>query len=360
MNVERIIRWLILIPATISFVRGDVLWGIASLFSLFLTFVPSLLKKEFRIALPIEIELLMFVALLLHLYGGALELYINYDWDSLTHLLSAAFVAIVGFVIVTIINEYAESIELSRAMVVLFVVLFTLAVGVVWEIGEFLSDRILGTVTQYSYDDTISDLIYDLVGAVIAAIIAPIYLKHNVVRIDDDLMGRLKGSNIRTRLYMVPVVFTIFSLYFLFDGSWVSLALSTTFLFLSFLPIYWRVPQFFEILMLAVLSIRFFEGFFGLNLFSFPVAITMVAFFISYLIYLGMGSNTTVLSMILPINALALSAIAEIFLSMSLAGGTNDATMMTFIYTLLTALIVVFSLRLTQTWLKRREAISRR
>ena len=51
----------------------------------------------------------------------------------------------------------------------LFTVITTMALGVVWEIGEFGIDQIFGYHTQPDLYDTMLDLILDTIGAIIVA-----------------------------------------------------------------------------------------------------------------------------------------------------------------------------------------------
>jgi hypothetical protein len=53
-----------------------------------------------------------------------------------------------------------------------------MAMGVTWEIGEFLSDQILLTQAQHGLNDTMLDLIFDLIGGGVVSILGMIYLKY--------------------------------------------------------------------------------------------------------------------------------------------------------------------------------------
>jgi hypothetical protein len=72
-----------------------------------------------------------------------------------------------------------------------YVLAFTMAFGVVWEVLEFaitLATGALGVgnvLTQYSVDDTLTDLVFDLVGGSLVAVWGHIYLT--------DVVGALRA-----------------------------------------------------------------------------------------------------------------------------------------------------------------------
>ena len=65
-----------------------------------------------------------------------------------------------------------------------------MALGALWEIGEFLVDVIFKTRNQYSLEDTMYDLIFDLFGAVFISILISINYKIMIQRYDGPLNGK--------------------------------------------------------------------------------------------------------------------------------------------------------------------------
>ena len=82
---------------------------------------------------------------------------------NLQHLISPVLVAILGLISAVIIDQYVESINMNRYFAAFFVIIFTMAMGITWEIGEFISDQILLTQAQHGLNDTMWDLIFDLI-----------------------------------------------------------------------------------------------------------------------------------------------------------------------------------------------------
>lgn len=172
------IQVLILLYIISSFVNKDYLWGFWGIFGFFLTILPLILKRSYKITLPWELNLLIFLPLLLHIGGTVREWYdLFYPfYDKFAHLISSMAVAVFGFISVIIIDHYVDSIKIeNKYFLAFFVVIFTVTMGVFWEIGEFLSDMFFGTSTQPSLADTMWDLIVDLAGGVIIAILGTYY-----------------------------------------------------------------------------------------------------------------------------------------------------------------------------------------
>lgn len=179
-SLSYLMQALILIYAIYSFCTLDYLWGIWSLFAFFLTLTPLILKRRFDITLPWELSLLIVLALYLHVGGSIRGWYLLFYpfYDKFAHLISSVLVAILGLISAVIMDQYVESIKMNRFFVAFFVIIFTMAMGVTWEIGEFLSDQILLTQAQHGLNDTMLDLIFDLIGGGVVSILGMIYLKY--------------------------------------------------------------------------------------------------------------------------------------------------------------------------------------
>lgn len=158
-----------------------------------ITFLPALLEHDYR--LPLEPELVFWIttAVFLHSLGSA-GLYDLIDlWDTLTHTLSATIVAAAGYAVVRAIDLHTDEIYLPPELIFVFILLFVLAFGVIWELGEFALDLsaqrfgIEAVLSQHGINDTIGDLVFDFVGAVTVAIWGTVYLTDISHRIADRL-----------------------------------------------------------------------------------------------------------------------------------------------------------------------------
>lgn len=165
--------------AVAGVLTGNLTWVPASVVSLFVSEVPSILRKDLKLVLPVELNFLVVLALFLHVVGGFSGFYDDVPgWDHITHGFSASLVAMLGFVAVVTLDKYVDSICLPPRFLVFFLVMFTMAFGVLWEIMEFATDQLLGSRMQYGLDDTMRDLLFDCFGGFIVASIGAHYLRH--------------------------------------------------------------------------------------------------------------------------------------------------------------------------------------
>ncbi|WP_458209345.1 hypothetical protein [Haladaptatus sp. NG-SE-30] len=161
--------------------------------ALALTELPALLERNLRVPIDTRLTLWIVVPVVLHAVG-TIGLYQSIGlWDQMTHALSASLVAAAGYTTVRALDIHAENVYLPREFMIVFILLFTLAFGVIWELLEFGLDglaSITGTqsvLAQYSLSNTMFDLVFDTVGGLLVAIWGTVYLSH----ISDALATRL-------------------------------------------------------------------------------------------------------------------------------------------------------------------------
>ncbi|SIR85093.1 hypothetical protein SAMN05421858_4169 [Haladaptatus litoreus] len=152
--------------------------------ALVLTEVPALLERNYGLPMDTRLTLWIVVPVFLHAIG-TVGLYQSIGlWDQLTHALSSSVVAAAGYTVVRALDVHADSIYLPKEFMFVFILLFTLAFGVLWELLEFGLDGIASTtgtesvLAQYSLGNTMLDLVFDTVGGVVVALWGARYLSH--------------------------------------------------------------------------------------------------------------------------------------------------------------------------------------
>jgi hypothetical protein len=140
------------------------------------TYLPAVLSRDLGIRLSPGLTLWMTLAVFLHALG-MLGLYRDVWWyDHVTHTLSATLVAAVGYATACAVDRYSDAVSLPSQFMFVFILTFTLAFGVVWEVLEFFARLaadyagVEAVLVQYGLDDTIVDLVFDTVGAVLVAL----------------------------------------------------------------------------------------------------------------------------------------------------------------------------------------------
>lgn len=176
-------------------------WFLAFLagLALFLTYLPSIFEKKYKIILPIEFELLITLFIYASFYLGMIRDYYDYYWwwDIMMHTTSGVFLGFVGFLIVYTLNfEKKIELKLSPLFIALFSFIFAMAIGALWEVYEFTLDSIFGSMHQLdSLTDTMWDLILDAVGALFVSILGYFYVKRVKIAIFDQLITKFVRKN---------------------------------------------------------------------------------------------------------------------------------------------------------------------
>jgi hypothetical protein len=161
--------------------------------ALAITFLPALLRRDWDVHLDTGLTLWVTLAVLLHTVG-MLGFYVTVPWwDNVTHTLSATIVAGVGYATARALDEHTDAIYLPPQFLFVYILLFTMALGVLWEVLEFgahaLTDLIgvEAVLIQYSLEDTLVDLVFDFVGAVLVALFGTQRLQSLVASLADRL-----------------------------------------------------------------------------------------------------------------------------------------------------------------------------
>jgi hypothetical protein len=145
--------------------------------------LPGILERDYGIPMDAGLTLWITAAVFLHalgtvdLPGSLLSPYQSLWWyDHLTHGLSASVVAAVGYATTRALDVHSTSVSFPPKFTVLFIFLFVLAFGVLWEVIEFAIGGVAGVLgfgsvlTQYGLGDTMLDLIFDTAGAAVVAV----------------------------------------------------------------------------------------------------------------------------------------------------------------------------------------------
>lgn len=182
MTLTTALSWLMkllmagLVPVEVY--RGEYLFALAIAFAVLLSLVPSLVERNYNVTLPFEFDLLITLSLFLHtFFGEGFDFYEKYwFWDKALHLYGGGVVGLIAFVGAYTLH-YTRKVRLTIPFIGFFTVTFAVAVGGMWEVGEFAVDELLGKNTQKGLDNTMWDLINDLAGGVVAAVLGMVYVR---------------------------------------------------------------------------------------------------------------------------------------------------------------------------------------
>lgn len=171
--------------------KGRLIFTIVQLLAmLFVLHIPAFIQEIYHFKIP---YLLDFVLITFAFSGFILGDVFNFYgripyWDSVLHAFSGVVIAYVGFIVIEYLDkEFTIPLSVSPLFMSLIVVSVALAIGAIWEIGEYTVDDIFHTNNQqymestrstlYDEDDiplqghdalndTMKDLMLDLAGAI--------------------------------------------------------------------------------------------------------------------------------------------------------------------------------------------------
>lgn len=169
-----IIAFLVLMAITVRSYLNDVRLSYqiyTGAFSAFLCLIPLLFRRKNIMTLPLLLVIMIEIAIFLHGYGVLLSKYDNITrYDSATHIISSVVVGLCVFYALLVVDRSDDKISFDRNGISIFIVLIMMALGVYWEVFEFIIDFLTGSTMQYSPFDTTGDMMSNLLGGILVAI----------------------------------------------------------------------------------------------------------------------------------------------------------------------------------------------
>lgn len=193
-NQERATRFMqvaLIVMAASGFYSGDFKVIINASIAALITFAPALLEKRYDIALDPALSLWISSAVFFHALGTTTVIGQGFYgtipwWDQFTHALSASVVSAAGYISLRVLDEHSEELYFPKKLMFVFILIFVLAFGVIWELLEFGisgAAEMLGgktILTQYGLEDTMKDLMFNTAGGIIVALFGEVYLSNSV------------------------------------------------------------------------------------------------------------------------------------------------------------------------------------
>jgi hypothetical protein len=171
--------------------------------ALAVTFLPGVLRRDYGLPLDPGLTLLLTAAVFLHALGMTGPYETVPWWDHMTHTLSAVVVASAGYVVTRAVDEHAPGFDVPEEAYPAYLVGFTLAAGLVWELAELAihagSDRlgVDAVLVPYGLEDALWDLAFDALGALVVAAFGRRRLRPLVDALRErlDARGGVGGEN---------------------------------------------------------------------------------------------------------------------------------------------------------------------
>lgn len=177
----------------IGVVTGHVPTIVNAAISLGITFLPGIMEREWDLPMDPGLTLWITTAVFLHALGSAGLYDVIGPWDHLTHAFSASVVAAAGYAAMRAMQVHDPMVYIPRRLTFFVILVFVMAMGVIWELLEFVADTVAvvldmeSVLAQHGIHDTIVDLWFNAVGAVVVATWGAVYLLDVSVAIGERL-----------------------------------------------------------------------------------------------------------------------------------------------------------------------------
>ncbi|MDS0477537.1 hypothetical protein [Natrinema sp. 1APR25-10V2] len=141
--------------------------SVTAAIALGVTVLPALLRREYGYSMDAGLVLWITGAVFLHSLGS-IGIYAQYPWyDEITHTVSSIVVAGIGYASFRAFELHSDDIDVPPAFRSVFIVVFVLAVGVLWEVFEYALGDL---VPVYGVDDIVTDFVFNGIGGLAVAI----------------------------------------------------------------------------------------------------------------------------------------------------------------------------------------------
>lgn len=185
-RVTRFLQGCLVLALGIGALEGNVSILVNAAGGLAVTFVPALLDRSPRVPMDSRLSLWLTSAVFLHVVGalglpgidGTLYSGVWW-WDHVTHAASASLIAGIGYGTLRAVDDHSDAVDIPPKLMVVYTLLFVLAIGVYWELFEFAIGHLRvdgeSALTQYGVEDTLGDLAFDAAGGLIVAVLGEFY-----------------------------------------------------------------------------------------------------------------------------------------------------------------------------------------
>jgi len=171
-----VLRIIMIISLILAIWKRDWVWVAGTFIGLFISFLPSILKKDIKITLPWVLDFLIAFVTGLHVGGRLLSFYVIIPgYQLVTRFFISMLVAFIGFSLIYILDEHWEGLKMDKYAMAFVVVIATMSTGVFLEFIKWLN--IPGAfyyVTGSEYIKNYSlmlNLLADTIAGIIVAVI---------------------------------------------------------------------------------------------------------------------------------------------------------------------------------------------
>jgi hypothetical protein len=165
-----ILRIVMIISLILAIWRKDYVWVAGTFIGLFISILPSILKRDTKFTLPWILDFLIALVTILHMGGRLLDFYYTIEnYQIITRFFISILVAFIGLAMIYVLDEHWDGLKMDKYAMGFVTVIFTMAIGVFLEFIKWIN--ITGTYYVRSNHVLMINLSADTVAGIIIAII---------------------------------------------------------------------------------------------------------------------------------------------------------------------------------------------
>jgi len=186
-----LLRIIMIISIILAVWRKDWVWVVGTCIGLFISFLPSIIKRDVKFTLPWMLDFLIALVTILHMGGRLLDYYYTIEnYQLVTRFFISILVAFIGFSMIFILDENWDGLKMDKYAMAFVTVIFTMAVGVILEFVKWLN--VTGTYYVKTNHVLMLNLSADTVAGIIIAVIGVNLIKTGKFdKITDDFGNQI-------------------------------------------------------------------------------------------------------------------------------------------------------------------------
>ena len=202
-----LLRVVMIISIILAIWKKDWTWVAGTFFGLFISFLPSIIKRDVKFTLPWLLDFLIAFVSILHIGGRLLDYYYTIPgYQLVTRFFISILVAFIGLAMIYILDEHWDGLKMDKYAMAFVTIIFTMAVGVFLEFIKWLN--VTGTYYVKTNNVLMLNLSAETVAGIIVAIIGVSLIKSGKFdeitddfgdQIDKIVIDRLEKRNIKKK-----------------------------------------------------------------------------------------------------------------------------------------------------------------
>ena len=170
LTLSMILRSIILVSIILAIWKRDWVWVAGTCLGLFISLLPSIIKKDVKLTLPWLFDFLIAIVSILHIGGRFLDYYITIPgYQLITRFFISVLVAFISLAVIFILDEHWDGLEMDKYAMAFVTVIFTIFIGVILEFIKWLN--FTGTFYVRTNQVLMMNLSADTLAGIIIAVI---------------------------------------------------------------------------------------------------------------------------------------------------------------------------------------------